>query len=236
MALALRDDGGDDDRDAGSAPVSAPTADAPTARPEASASPEPFCSYLPAGEPARPVPSPPGNEVPDGPTTAVLRTSGGDVPIELLVEDAPCAVHSFRTLAAADFYDGTPCHRLVDRGIFTLTCGDPTGTGAGGPGYQYAEENLVEATYDRGTVAVVNSGPGTSGSQFFLVYDDSPLPAQYTPFGEISEEGLAVLDAVTAAGATPPDANGNTAPVTPVQLLDVLLVGPEAQASSTPSQ
>lgn len=166
----------------------------------------------------------------------MLRTSAGDIELDLLSQDAPCAVHSFRTLAAADFYDGTSCHRLVDRGIFTLTCGDPTGTGLGGPGYRYAEENLVEATYDRGTVAAVNSGRGTSGSQFLLVYDDSPLPPQYTPFGRVSDAGLEVLDAVAAAGASPPDANGNTAPVTPVQVLDVLLVERPAQPPARPSQ
>jgi peptidyl-prolyl cis-trans isomerase B (cyclophilin B) len=94
----------------------------------------------------------------------------------------------------------------------------------------------VGATYDRGTVAVVNSGRGTSGSQFFLVYRDSPLPPQYTPFGRISDPGLAVLDAVAAAGASPPDAEGVTAPATPVQLLDVVLVEAPAQPSALPSQ
>jgi peptidyl-prolyl cis-trans isomerase B (cyclophilin B) len=151
----------------------------------------------------------------------VLRTSVGDIDLVLDAEQAPCAVHSLRHLAAAGFYTDTPCHRLVDAGIFALQCGDPTGTGSGSPGYRFAEEALDDAAYLRGTVAMVNSGPGTTGSQFFLVYDDSPLPAQYTPVGTVGEAGLAVLDAVAAAGTGPPDADGGTPPLLPVQVLSV---------------
>ena len=98
-----------------------------------------------------------------------------------------------------------------------LQCGDPSGKGTGGPGYQFPDENLdalgtgQQVTYPRGTIAMANSGPGTNGSQFFLVYKDSPLSPAYTPFGRITK-GLDVLDAVAKGGATPPSATGNTAP------------------------
>lgn len=179
------------------------------------------CTYVLAGPPARPV-LPPGPEPLEEPAVEVLlRTSVGDVDLVLDAEAAPCAVHSLTHLAAAGFYDGTPCHRLVDRGIFALQCGDPSGTGRGGPGYRFAEEGVQEARYPRGTVAMVNSGPDTTGSQFFLVHQDSPLPAQYSPVGTIGDGGLAVLDTVAAAGAGPVDANGGTPPLLPVTLLDI---------------
>lgn len=194
----------------------------PSPPPSAPATAEPAgCTYVLAGPPVRPV-LPPGAEPLDEPAVEVLlRTSVGDIDLVLDAEAAPCAVHSLTHLAAAGFYDGTPCHRLVDRGIFALQCGDPTGTGRGGPGYRFAEEGLEAASYPRGTVAMVNSGPGTTGSQFFLVHRDSPLPAQYSPVGTIGAGGLAVLDTVAAAGAGPVDANGGTPPLLPVTLLDV---------------
>jgi peptidyl-prolyl cis-trans isomerase B (cyclophilin B) len=202
--------------------VTEPTATAerggPAASPGAAGTPA-QCVFVPDGEPARSV-APPGPE--PGPEPALLlhlRTTAGDIDVVLDAEAAPCAAHSLRTLAEAGFYDGTPCHRLVDLGIFILQCGDPTGTGRGGPGYRFAEEALEEASYPRGTVALVNSGPATTGSQFFLVYDDSPLPAQYTPVGTVGEAGLQVLDAVAAAGAGPLTETGATPPLLPVQVL-----------------
>ena len=142
-----------------------------------------------------------------------MTTDQGVVAWSLATEKAPCASGSFVSLAAQKFFDGTPCHRLTTEGIFVLQCGDPTGTGSGGPGYQYAEENLTGATYPRGTIAMAkSSAAGSTGSQFFLVYKDSSLPPQYTPVGTITA-GLDVLDKVAAGGATPADATtGNTAP------------------------
>jgi peptidyl-prolyl cis-trans isomerase B (cyclophilin B) len=180
------------------------------------------CTYRPDGEPSRPV-EPPSEQdvVNEGTRPANIRTDQGDLMLELLAADAPCAVASFASLARQDFYADTPCHRLVTEGIFVLQCGDPTGTGRGGPGYQFDEENLEMATYPRGTVAMAKTAaPGTSGSQFFLVFQDTPLPPEYTPFARITS-GLEVLDAVAAAGAAPPDENGTTAPNLPVQILDV---------------
>ena len=215
-----------DDGPRGAAPDSASlteaSAEPPPTTAAPSASPAPAtCTYLPDGAPARPVGLPPAEPPPEPAYAMLLRTSVGDLDVVLDAEQAPCTVHSLRWLAEAGFYDDTPCHRLVDAGIFVLQCGDPTGTGSGSPGYRFAEEALEEATYRRGTVAMANSGPGTTGSQFFLVYADSPLPAQYTPVGTVGAAGLAVLDAVAAAGAGPVNDSGATPPVTPVQLLDV---------------
>ncbi|HWH28407.1 MAG TPA: peptidylprolyl isomerase [Mycobacteriales bacterium] len=194
-----------------------------TGDPTASATPVQAgdCTYTPSDEPARPVELP-GTDVDDEtPYTAVVTTDQGELSFELFTADAPCTVHSFRSLAAQDYFSDTPCHRLTDRGIFVLQCGDPSGTGRGGPGYSFADENLQGATYERGVVAMANSGPNTNGSQFFLVYDDSSLPPQYTPFGRLTEEGLKTLDTIAEAGAQEPDETGNTAPVTPVQIESV---------------
>ncbi len=171
------------------------------------------CAYKAVGAASRPVKPPPAVPAASGPVTATMTTDQGVVAWTLATEKAPCASGSFVSLAAQKFFDGTPCHRLTTEGIFVLQCGDPTGTGSGGPGYQYAEENLTGATYPRGTIAMAkSSAAGSTGSQFFLVYKDSSLPPQYTPVGTITA-GLDVLDKVAAGGATPADATtGNTAP------------------------
>ena len=133
---------------------------------------------------------------------ATLTTDQGPIEIELNTPDAPCTVNNFRSLLARHFYDNTPCHRLTTQGIYVLQCGDPTGKGTGGPGYTFADENLEGAKYPRGTVAMANSGPSTNGSQFFLVYKDTQLDPNYTPFGTITK-GLDLIEKVAAAGATP---------------------------------
>jgi len=134
------------------------------------------------------------------------------------VDDAktPCTAASFRFLAGKGFFDSTRCHRLTTEGIFVLQCGDPTGTGTGGPGYTIPDENLAGATYPAGTVAMANTGaPHTGGSQFFLVYAASPLPPQYTPFGSVTS-GLAVLQGIAKAGENDSNGPGDGAPKQPV--------------------
>ncbi|MEU9132582.1 peptidylprolyl isomerase [Kitasatospora sp. NPDC048540] len=133
------------------------------------------------------------------PYTADLNTNRGKISFESFSQKAPCASFSFKYLAQNKYYDNTPCHRLTTQGIHVLQCGDPGGSGSGGPGYSFPDENLAGATYPAGTVAMANSGPNTNGSQFFLVYQDSQLPPSYTPFGVISE-GLEALRSVAAAG------------------------------------
>jgi peptidyl-prolyl cis-trans isomerase B (cyclophilin B) len=213
-------------------PSEQPPSEQPSAEPSVSAEPaapppppaEPTgvtCTYTPSGEPARPVQPPPTTpEGLDQPLVATIATDRGDLRIDLAGDKAPCTVNSLRSLAEQDYFSDTPCHRLTTSGIFVLQCGDPTGTGRGGPGYQFADENLEGGTYPRGTVAMANAGPGTNGSQFFLVYKDSQLPPSYTPFGTITE-GLEVLDTVAAAGAAPAGPGGNTAPNLPVQIKTV---------------
>lgn len=136
--------------------------------------------------------------------TAALDTTCGKITLELDPAKAPTTVNSFAFLAKEKYFDHTKCHRLTSQSIFVLQCGDPTGTGQGGPGYELKDENLKDAsvakgTYPRGTVAMANAGPDTGGSQFFLVYKDSPLPASYTPFGRITG-GMDVLEKIAGAG------------------------------------
>ena len=120
---------------------------------------------------------------------------------------APKTVGIISYFVANKFYDGIKCHRLTTDGIYVLQCGDPAGNGTGGPGFQFDDENLPKAgsdgsaIYPRGTVAMANSGPNTNGSQFFLVYQDSPLPPNYSVWGQITS-GLEILDAIAKAGVS----------------------------------
>jgi peptidyl-prolyl cis-trans isomerase B (cyclophilin B) len=136
------------------------------------------------------------------PAKVVLTTNRGEIDLTLDSAKAPCTVNSFTFLAKAKYFDSTICHRLTTSGIFVLQCGDPSGTGSGGPGYKFADENLTGAVYPKGTVAMANAGAGTNGSQYFLVYKDTQLPPSYTPFGTITK-GLDILDKVAAGGSTP---------------------------------
>ncbi|MFJ9666208.1 peptidylprolyl isomerase [Streptomyces sp. NPDC101219] len=151
--------------------------------------------------------------------TMKLETTCGDIDVALKAKDAPHTVNSFRFLLGQGYLDHTKCHRLTTEGIYVLQCGDPTATGTGGPGYTIPDENLKDKSlkdnvYPAGTVAMANTGQKDSGgSQFFLVYQDSQLPPNYTPFGTVSKPGMEVLKKIAAAGATAPDpTTGNTAP------------------------
>ncbi|WP_116948836.1 peptidylprolyl isomerase [Jiangella endophytica] len=201
--------GGDDD------PVAAGSDSTPS--PGAAAGP---CAYRAAGESAVPdLGTPPGVDpaalTTPLPTTATLTINGAPVTVTLDA-GAPCTVNSLAFLATAGYYDATSCHRLTtSETLKVLQCGDPTGTGSGGPGYEYDNENTDGATYPAGTVAMANGGPNTNGSQFFLVYGDSQLPPDYTVFGQITT-GLDVITGIADAGTD----NGleDGAPITPVTL------------------
>jgi peptidyl-prolyl cis-trans isomerase B (cyclophilin B) len=130
---------------------------------------------------------------------AVLHTTQGVIKFRALTAQAPCTTFSFRFLAQRDYFDKTHCHRLTLQGIFVLQCGDPTGTGSGGPGYRFNDENLAGATYPAGTVAMANAGPNTNGSQFFIVWKDTTLSPNFTPFGQVIA-GMDVLRRIAAAG------------------------------------
>ena len=163
------------------------------------------CDYK-AGKtaPARKVDLPPTTGVETKQAFTVhLTTNLGLIDINLNSAAAPCTANNFRSLVHFKYFNNTPCHRLTTQGIYVLQCGDPTGKGTGGPGYTFADENLKGATYPKGTIAMANSGPGTNGSQFFLVYKDTQLDPNYTPFGTITK-GLDILNKVAAAGSVPP--------------------------------
>ncbi|MGY0236681.1 peptidylprolyl isomerase [Longispora urticae] len=151
-----------------------------------------------------------------GTVDAELRTNHGDITVVLDRAQAPCTVQSFLHLVEHRFYDRSPCHRLTTYGTLkVLQCGDPSGTGEGGPGYKYKDElptNLPPAPndptgqrriYPRGTLAMANAGPDTNGSQFFLVYADSVLRPNYTVFGHVDERGMRALDTIAAGGVQP---------------------------------
>jgi peptidyl-prolyl cis-trans isomerase B (cyclophilin B) len=152
--------------------------------------------------------------------TASINTNMGPIKIDLANSKATCTVNSFVHLASSDFWNNTQCHRLsTTDGLYMLQCGDPTAKaseklscssttlGTGGPGYEFASENLPTAgssgsvTYKAGTIAMANSGGATNGSQFFLVFKDTTLGPDYTPFGTITS-GLDILQNVAKAGTS----------------------------------
>ncbi len=161
------------------------------------------CSYPAGGQAAKPATAPAGSGVSAKGTVAVtLQTGDGAIPLTLDKALAPCTVNSFVSLAQQGYFNGTPCHRLTtDAGLQVLQCGDPSGAGSGGPGYTIPDEVFPELKYGRGLLAMANTGqPNTGGSQFFMIYGDAQLPPQYTVFGSISTEGLAVIDTIAKRG------------------------------------
>jgi peptidyl-prolyl cis-trans isomerase B (cyclophilin B) len=168
---------------------------------------------------------PPPAEVPAEGTAALrMATSLGELTLTLDRGGAPCAAASTLHLAGLGFFDDSACHRQVDtEGLQVLQCGDPTGTGAGGPTYAFPTDVDGDETYPRGTVAMANSGQGLDGSQFFLVWGDSALPPDYTVVGTVDDAGLAVLDVVAANGndGSLEPSPGGGAPTVPVTVTTV---------------
>ncbi len=208
-------------------PVTSPTASpTPTASatPSLAAEPASHCTYAPNGTAARKVGVPPATPAYKGAKyQATIKTNRGTIVLDLLNHQATCTVNSFIYLAAKKYFNNTSCHRLTTAGIYVLQCGDPTGTGRGGPGYKFADENLAGAKYTGGTVAMANAGPGTNGSQFFLVYRNSTtLPASYTPFGKIVG-GLGIIQNVARAGTDNSNGNGDGHPKEKVTIESVTI-------------
>ena len=125
--------------------------------------------------------------------TATIKTNYGDIVIQLLPKEAPLTVNNFVFLARAGFYDGVKFHRVVKG--FMIQGGDPTGTGAGGPGYQFQDELPTTRSYTKGTIAMANAGPNTNGSQFFIMLANYPLPKSYSIFGQVTS-GQDVVDKI----------------------------------------
>ena len=182
------------------------------------------CDWTPADTAANPnlkadTGTPPVEVTPTGTTAVDITTNVGPIGLTLDNAQAPCAVASMVYLAGQHYFDDTVCHRETDsEGLKVLQCGDPSGSGAGGPAYQFPTQVTGDETYPRGTVAMANSGQGFDGSQFFLVYGDSQLPPDYTVLGTIDDAGLATLDAIAANGNNGSNGPGDGAPTQEVRI------------------
>lgn len=186
---------------------------ATTPTPAATAAPPGECAWNPAGDGGAVVDvgTPPAGEPREGAQLMTVTTNLGEVQVEMDLAASPCIAASFSHLASQEFYDGTYCHRMFPG---MLQCGDPNAVdenykddqtiGSGGPSYQYPDENLPTTPdptyYPAGTVAMANSGPGTNGSQFFFIYEDTDLNGpNYSVVGQVVE-GMDVLEQVTEIG------------------------------------
>ena len=174
------------------------------------------CQYEPSAEQAsKPVKPPRQGKVPTDPTPVSISmvTNQGNISLLLAGNESPCTVNSFASLVGQKFFDDTQCHRLTASPTSSvLQCGDPSGDGTGGPGYQFANEYPADqykpddpaahepVVYPRGTLAMANAGPNTNGSQFFMVYKDTQLRPEFTVFGKIQQDGLATLDKIAKGG------------------------------------
>ncbi|WP_257183007.1 peptidylprolyl isomerase [Corynebacterium cystitidis] len=193
------------------------------------------CTYNEDGDPVKDVGLPDGENIStEGTVTVELDTSAGPIGMELDRSVAPCTVNAIVHLVENDYYDDTICHRMTTGDTLqVLQCGDPTGTGSGGPGFQFDNEFPTDETddtstpvvYERGTIAMANAGPDTNGSQFFLNYGDGGLPPAYTYFGKINDEGLATLDSIAETGLEPQSApSGDGAPAEEVRINEAQVV------------
>jgi peptidyl-prolyl cis-trans isomerase B (cyclophilin B) len=207
---------------ASGAPSSSASASSAAATPSVKATVaggKPLTCTTPPAKPAKPLSfssEPPVTIDKTATYTATITTNCGVIKATLDAAKAPHTVNSFAFLAGKGYFTDVPCHRLTTSGIYVLQCGDPTGTGSGGPGYKFTDENLKGATYGTGVLAMANAGANTNGSQFFINYKDSQLPANYTPFGKVTQ-GLDIVQAIGAEGAS--GGSGDGAPNQPVSIL-----------------
>lgn len=212
----------DSSTDPGLAPTPAGSSASPSRSGAASAGSGGTCEYTTTGEAARPVNPPPTTAVPtSGTVSYVVKMTNGPVTITLDRAKAPCTVNSFISLADQGYFNATKCHRLADSGIFILQCGDPTGTGRGGPGYQFATETDGTESYTSGVVAMANAGPDTNGSQFFFVWDDSTnldKTPNYTIFGTIDTDSRDVIASMAGEGQDGSGGDGTGKPNNPSQI------------------
>jgi peptidylprolyl isomerase len=146
--------------------------------------------------------------------TATIKTNFGDIVIELLAKEAPATVNNFVSLARQGYFNGVKFHRVIKD--FVIQSGDPTGTGRGGPGYQFDDELPVKRSYDDGIVAMANAGPNTNGSQFFIgigskVRNLNNVP-NYTIFGRVTA-GLDVAKKIGEVPVTGPEPSSPTVDV-----------------------
>jgi peptidyl-prolyl cis-trans isomerase B (cyclophilin B) len=150
-------------------------------------------------------------------SSATLNTSKGTIAVELFDDDAPKTVENFRTLAGKGFYEGVIFHRVIPD--FMIQCGDPTGTGSGGPGYTF-EDEFNERKVVRGALAMANAGPNTNGSQFFIVTAAACpwLDGKHTVFGQVTD-GMDVVDAISSVDTDAQDRPREDVKIESVELL-----------------
>lgn len=151
--------------------------------------------------------------------TAVMETSRGSLTFELYAAEAPNTVNNFVFLVRDGFYNNTVFHRIIKD--FMIQGGDPTGTGRGGPGYQFKDEP-IKREYVRGTLAMANAGPNTNGSQFFIMTKDTPLPKNYVIFGKVTA-GLETLDVIANTPVTTNEAGENSKPTEAVRIVSITI-------------
>ena len=207
-----------------SSPAPSESASASTPAPSESAAPAASASGGPCKPSAAVGSQPkdvgaPNDVLPAKSYTFNLTTNCGDIEITADAVKAPITVSTLAFLAKGGFYNGTICHRLTTQGLFVLQCGDPTATGGGGPNFTFKDENLpaqADNNYPAGSVAMANSGPNTNGSQFFLVYADTTLGANYTLWGKITK-GLDIVKSIAEYGTA--DGNGDGAPKATVEII-----------------
>jgi peptidyl-prolyl cis-trans isomerase B (cyclophilin B) len=242
--------GGDDKKK----PTASPTASAAAANGTTSCTwipnPDPSASPAPSANPnLKDVGKPAETQPNSGTSTMTINTNQGTITATLDNTNAPCASASLAYLASKGFYTNTSCHRLVNTGFYILQCGDPTGTGTGGPKYTYNEENLPTGkrpTYVTGDIAIANTGQdGTNGSQFFIVYNNTPdgaddgsgqpasaLAASYTLVGHVTV-GIDVVQKVAAGGVE--GGSGDGKPKIPMTISNLTVSAVTSSATPTPS-
>jgi peptidyl-prolyl cis-trans isomerase B (cyclophilin B) len=205
-----------------------------------------------ANDKLKDVGTPPTKDLPTSGTAAMtVSTNQGVVNVSLDVAKAPCAAASFTYLANQGFFGNTECHQLLagDTGVYALRCGDPTGSGSGGPTYTFYDENVPSAPtpdpsasasaaaekplYPKGTVAMATDTPGANGSQFFVFYQDSRPAQQYSVIGTVTS-GLDVVEKVAKAGTVDNGSGSKTKPKLGVKIQNLTVTGP-ASPSATPS-
>jgi len=185
------------------------------------------CTYSSDGrKAAKKVALPPGTPVTVEPKTVTISTNRGYIKASLSGDKTPCTVNSFLSLAKQGYFEDTKCHRLHVQDYHVLQCGDPTGTGEGGPGYKFDDELSGQETYTAGTLAMANGGPNTNGSQFFVVYAESGFPPAYTVFGHLNAAGLKLVQGIAKEGIGEPSNNpqlgaGDGTPKNPVVIESV---------------
>jgi len=154
----------------------------------------------------------------DGKTyTAKLKTTAGEIDIQLDSKNTPITANNFISLAKNNFYNGTIFHRVIKG--FMIQGGDPRGDGTGGPGYSFADEPIT-GEYTRGTVAMANAGPNTNGSQFFIMQKDYALQKNYVIFGHVIK-GLDTVDKIADAPVLANSSGEKSKPVKPVTVESV---------------